>query len=86
MPIIQPVRGTRDFYPEDMAFRQWLNNQIREASSQFGYQEFDGPFLERLELYAAKSGDELVKEQSYVFPDRSGSMIALRPELTPSLA
>ncbi|NOR89592.1 MAG: histidine--tRNA ligase, partial [Anaerolineales bacterium] len=52
MPIIQPVRGTRDFYPEDMAFRQWLNNQIREASAQFGYQEFDGPFLERLELYA----------------------------------
>ena len=86
MPMIQPVRGTRDFYPEDMAFRQWLNNQIREASTQFGYQEFDGPFLERLELYAAKSGDELVKEQSYVFPDRSGSMIALRPELTPSLA
>jgi len=75
MPIIQPVRGTRDFYPEDMAFRQWLNNQIREASAQFGYQEFDGPFLERLELYAAKSGDELVKEQSYVFSDRSGSMI-----------
>lgn len=86
MPIIQPVRGTRDFYPEEMAFRQWLNNQIREASEKFGYQEFDGPFLERLELYAAKSGDELVKEQSYVFPDRSGSMIALRPELTPSLA
>ena len=86
MPIIQPVRGSRDFYPEDMAFRQWLKNQIREASEQFGYQEFDGPFLERLELYAAKSGDELVKEQSYVFPDRSGSMIALRPELTPSLA
>jgi len=86
MPMIQSVRGTRDFYPEDMAFRQWLNNQIREASAQFGYQEFDGPFLERLELYAAKSGDELVKEQSYVFPDRSGSMIALRPELTPSLA
>ncbi len=86
MPIIQPVRGTRDFYPEEMAFRQWLNNQIREASEKFGYQEFDGPFLERLELYAAKSGDELAKEQSYVFPDRSGSMIALRPELTPSLA
>ena len=86
MPVIQPVRGTRDFYPEDMAFRQWLNNQIRKASEQFGYQEYDGPFLERLELYAAKSGDELVKEQSYVFSDRSGSMIALRPELTPSLA
>lgn len=86
MPIIQPVRGARDFYPEDMAFRQWLNNQIRAASEQFGYQEYDGAFLERLDLYAAKSGDELVKEQSYVFPDRSGVMLTLRPELTPSLA
>jgi histidyl-tRNA synthetase len=86
MTLIQPVRGARDFYPEDMAFRQWLNNKIREASSKFGYQEYDGPFLERLDLYAAKSGDELVKEQSYVFADRSGVMIALRPELTPSLA
>ena len=86
MPIIQPVRGARDFYPEDMAFRQWLNNQIRAASEQFGYQEYDGAFLERLDLYAAKSGDELVKEQSYVFSDRSGVMLTLRPELTPSLA
>lgn len=86
MAKIQPVRGTRDFYPEDMAFRQWLYARIREASERFGYQEYDGPYLERLELYAAKSGEELVKEQSYVFPDRSGTMIALRPELTPSLA
>jgi histidyl-tRNA synthetase len=69
-----------------MSTRQWLYRQIRRASEAFGYQEFDGPFLERLELYAAKSGEELVTEQSYVFPDRSGEMIALRPELTPSLA
>ncbi len=86
MSVIQPVRGTRDFYPEDMAFRTWLYDKIRAVSERYGYQEYDGPYLERLDLYAAKSGEELVKEQSYVFPDRSGTMIALRPELTPSLA
>jgi histidyl-tRNA synthetase len=73
MTMIQPVRGTRDFYPEDMAFRSWLYGKIREVSEAFGYQEYDGPFLERLELYAAKSGEELVKDQAYVFEDRSRS-------------
>lgn len=86
MPSIQAVKGARDFYPEDLAFRRWLYERIREVSEAYGYQEFDGPFLEKLELYAAKSGEELVKEQSFVFPDRGGEMIALRPELTPSLA
>ena len=86
MPTIQSVRGTRDFYPEDMSIRQWLYRQVRYVSEAFGYQEYDGPFLERLELYAAKLGEELVKEQSYVFTDRGGEMIALRPELTSSLA
>jgi histidyl-tRNA synthetase len=86
MPIISPVKGTRDFYPDELAFRRWLYDQLRVVSESFGYQEYDAPFLERLELYAAKSGEELVKEQSFVFPDRSGELIALRPELTPSLA
>lgn len=86
MPSIPAVKGTRDFYPEDMALRNWLYGHICAVSTGFGYQEYDGPFLEKLELYAAKSGEELVKEQSFVFPDRSGEMIALRPELTPSLA
>ena len=86
MPTIQSVRGTRDFYPEEMSARQWLYRQIRQVSEAFGYQEYDGPFLERMELYAAKLGEELVKEQSYVFSDRSGEMITLRPELTSSLA
>jgi histidyl-tRNA synthetase len=86
MSVTQPVKGTRDFYPEDMAFRNWLYRQIRDVSEGFGYQEFEAPFLERLELYAAKSGEELVKEQAFVFPDRSGDLIALRPELTLGLA
>jgi histidyl-tRNA synthetase len=65
--------------------RQWLYSRLREVSESFGYQEFEGPFLESMELYAAKRGDELVKEQCYVFPDRGGDLITLRPELTPSL-
>ena len=84
--IIYPVKGTRDFYPERMAVRTWLYNTMREVSESFGYQEYEAPILESLELYAARSGDELVKEQAYVFTDRGGSEIALRPELTLSLA
>ena len=84
--VIPAVKGTREFYPEDMALRTWLYSQIRQVSECFGYQEYDGPFLETIDLYAAKSGEELVKEQSFVFPDRGGNLITLRPELTPSLA
>jgi len=84
--VIQSVKGTRDFYPEQMATRVWLYNTMREVAESFGYQEYEAPILESLDLYAAKSGEELVKEQSYVFTDRGGSEITLRPELTPSLA
>ena len=85
-PKIQSVKGTRDFYPEQMALRNWLYGNMKAASQLFGYQEYDGPFVETLDLYAAKSGEELVKEQSFVFNDRGGDQITLRPELTPSLA
>jgi len=84
--VIQSVKGTRDFYPEQMAIRIWLYNTMRGVAESFGYQEYEAPILESLDLYAAKSGEELVKEQSYVFTDRGGSEITLRPELTPSLA
>lgn len=84
--IITSVKGTRDFYPEDMAIRNWIYQKMGEVSQLFGYVEYDGPILERIDLYAAKSGEELVKEQAFVFPDRGGDLITLRPELTPSLA
>lgn len=84
--IIPPVKGTRDFYPEQMAVRVWLYGMMRQVSESFGYQEYEAPILESLDLYAAKSGEELVKEQAYVFTDRGGDQITLRPELTPSLA
>jgi len=83
---IPTVKGARDFYPEQMARRNWLYHNMRAAAQAFGYQEYDGPFLETLDLYAAKSGEELVKEQSFVFNDRGGDQVTLRPELTPSLA
>jgi histidyl-tRNA synthetase len=69
-----------------MAFRQWLYSTIRQVSEAYGYQEYEAPLIERLELYAAKSGEELVNEQAFVFDDKGGERIALRPELTPSLA
>jgi histidyl-tRNA synthetase len=84
--LVQAVKGTRDFYPEQMALRTWLYNKIRAVSERFGYQEWEGPLLEYIALYAAKSGEELVKEQSFVLKDRGGDELTLRPELTPTLA
>ncbi|MEX0787270.1 MAG: histidine--tRNA ligase [Anaerolineales bacterium] len=86
MHPISPVKGTRDFFPEQQARRRWLAEKIRAASQAFGYHEYEAPYLERLDLYAARSGEELVREQSFVFQDRGGDWIVLRPELTPSLA
>jgi histidyl-tRNA synthetase len=83
---IQPVKGTREFYPEQMALRNFINDKVRAASESFGYVEWDAPFIEPISLYAAKSGEELVKKQSFVFTDRGGDEVTLRPELTPSLA
>ena len=82
---IQTVRGTRDFYPEDMAFRQWLVERWRQASRRAGFVEVDGPELEPLELYTEKSGPEIA-EQLYWLTDKSGRKLALRPEFTPTLA
>ena len=71
---IATVKGTREFYPEEMALRNYLYEKVRAASQSFGYQEYDGPFLETIDLYAAKSGEELVKKQSFTFQDRGGDI------------
>lgn len=84
--IIRAVKGTRDFYPEDMAVRRWIFDKIRAVSTRFGYQEYEGPCLEFIDLYAAKSGEELVKEQAFVFSSPGDDLLTLRPELTPTLA
>ena len=81
---IQSVRGTRDFYPEDMAFRNWLFERWRRASRRAGFVEVDGPVLEPLELYTDKSGPEIVA-QLYWLQDKGDRKLALRPEFTPTL-
>ncbi len=82
----QPYKGTRDFYPDDMKVRTWIFARMREACESFGYQEYDGPMLEPFELYAAKSGEELVNQQLYWMMDRGDRKMAVRPEMTPTMA
>ena len=82
---IQPVKGTRDFYPEDMTLRNWIWDRWREVSLRAGFLEYDGPVLESLDLYTQKSGDEIVG-QLYTLRDRADRDLALRPEMTPTLA
>lgn len=81
-----PYKGTRDFYPEDMEFRNWMFGKIKEVLNNNTFQEYNGPVLESLDLYAAKSGVELVNEQTYNFEDKSGRRLAIRPEMTPTVA
>jgi histidyl-tRNA synthetase len=85
-PKPQILSGFRDFPPQEMAFQKWFYSIVSSISESFGFQEYEGPILETLDLYAAKSGEELVKRQSFTFFDRSGKEVALRPEMTPSLA
>ncbi len=83
---IPAVKGMREFYPEVLAVRNYLYEKVRAAAQAYGYQEWESPYVETIDLYAAKSGEELVEKQSFVFTDRGGDKITLRPELTPSLA
>ncbi|MBI2309428.1 histidine--tRNA ligase [Candidatus Collierbacteria bacterium] len=82
----QLLKGFRDFYPLEMAFRNWLYRQFKSIAESFGFEEYEGPMLETLDLYAAKSGEELVKKQAFTLTDKSGKILALRPEMTPTLA
>jgi histidyl-tRNA synthetase len=82
----QPYKGTRDFYPEDMRVRQWMFERLRKSLRAFGYEEYDGPMLEPFELYASKTSEEIVNEQLYWLIDRGERKLAIRPEMTPTLA
>ena len=82
----QPYKGTRDFYPREMQLRNWFFGKIRDALELACFEEYEGPMLESLDLYAAKSGEELAKEQTYNFTDRGGRNLAIRPEMTPTVA
>ena len=82
----QPYKGTRDFYPEDMQLRNWFFGRISDTLRLASFEEYNAPMLESLDIYIAKSGEEIAKEQTYNFTDRGGRMLAIRPEMTPSVA
>lgn len=82
----QSYKGSRDFYPEDMKIRNFIFDNWKKVCKSYGYDEYDGPFLESFEIYAAKSGEELVNDQLYSFTDRGDRKVAIRPEMTPTLA
>lgn len=83
---LSSYKGTRDLYPEDMRARKYIFDKWRETVETFGYEEYDAPMLEPVELYAAKSGQEIVNDQTYRFIDRGEREVAIRPEMTPSVA
>ncbi|KAL5699336.1 histidine--tRNA ligase [Ranunculus cassubicifolius] len=82
---VNPPKGTRDFPPEEMRLRSWLFQNFREVSRLFGFEEVDFPVLESEALFIRKAGEE-IRDQLYCFEDRGNRRVALRPELTPSLA
>ncbi len=81
----QPYKGTRDMYPEDMRVQKYIFDTWRRVSQSYGYEAYDAPLIEPYELYAAKSGQELVNEESYLFVDRGGRQVMIRPEMTPTV-
>jgi histidyl-tRNA synthetase len=82
----QPYKGTRDYYPEDKRIQNYIFSVWHKVSKLYGYEEYGAPTLEPLELYAAKSGQEIVNEQTYTFIDRGGRTVAIRPEMTPTIS
>lgn len=82
----QPYKGTRDYYPQEKRVQNYIFEVWRKVAELYGYEEYGTPLLEPLELYAAKSGQEIVNEQTYSFVDRGERQVAIRPEMTPSVS
>jgi histidyl-tRNA synthetase len=82
----QPYKGARDFYPEDKRLQKYMFTVMRRVVERYGYEEYDAPILEPLDLYLAKTGEEIVNEQTYTFEDRGGRKVAIRPEMTPTVS
>lgn len=82
----QPYKGARDFYPEDKRAQKYMFQTMRKVVERFGYEEYDAPILEPTELYASKTSDEIVNEQTYTFQDRGDRSVTIRTEMTPSVS
>lgn len=79
----QPYKGARDFYPQEMQVENYIFNTWRKVCKSFGFEEYSFPIIEPLEIFASKTGEEIVNEQLYSFEDKGGRKLAIRPELTP---
>lgn len=82
----KPYKGARDFYPEDKRLQKYMFAKWRTVAERFGYEEYDAPILESLDIYLAKTGEEIVNEQTYSFEDRGGRKVVIRPEMTPTVS
>jgi histidyl-tRNA synthetase len=82
----QPYKGTRDYYPAEKRIQNFIFNNWKRVAMRYGYEEYGAPMLEPIEIYAAKSGQELASEQTYMFTDRGSRTVAIRPEMTPSIS
>ncbi len=82
----QPYKGARDFYPQEKRLQKYMFNIWRATAERFGYEEYDAPILEPLDIYLAKTGEEIVNEQTYTFTDRGGRKVVVRPEMTPTVS
>ena len=82
----QSYKGSRDYFPEEKRLQNYIFNVWHKTVESFGYEEYGAPLLEPLDIYLAKSGQELAGEQTYAFEDRGGRMVAIRPEMTPSIS
>lgn len=83
---LEPYKGTRDFYPQDQFVQDYIFSLWRKAAQSYGYLEYGASILEETELYRAKSGEEIVSEQTYSFKDRGDRDVTIRPEMTPTVA
>ncbi len=82
----KPYKGTRDYYPNDKRLQNYIFKTWRQVAERFGYEEYGAPLVEPIDIYAAKTGQEIVNEQTYNFTDRGGRNVAIRPEMTPSVS
>jgi len=82
----EPYKGARDWYPEEMRLRNYIFSTWHRIVTSYGYEAYDTPLLEPVDVYAAKSGQELANEQTFVFTDRGERRVAIRPEMTPSVS
>lgn len=82
----QPYKGARDFYPEDKRIQKYMFGVMRKVCEQYGYEEYDAPILEPTDLFASKTSDEIVNEQTYTFTDRGDRSVTIRTEMTPSVS